>query len=191
MVYTGKLPLGKHNVSRIIAAADNLQMFDVAVSFKNVLTNIISQQPLASPPSTQTPTLTPVNKSHGPNPDVSVASPRNDESAEDGTRGKENSEEDTNEMAKEEPARKRVCPELSESPGQFLNACQILFFFFNFMMMIIIKISIERRKTLHDSHLSKQNGILVTIYIYFRPQRPKKTKPQMLSRKKTMEPPPK
>ncbi|XP_075996347.1 zinc finger and BTB domain-containing protein 40 [Genypterus blacodes] len=52
MVYTGKLPLGKHNVSRIIVAADSLQMFDVAVSFKNVLSNIVSQP--AAVPSTQT-----------------------------------------------------------------------------------------------------------------------------------------
>lgn len=45
MVYTGKLPLGKHNVSRIIAAADSLQMFDVAVGFKNILTCLVNQQP--------------------------------------------------------------------------------------------------------------------------------------------------
>uniref|UniRef100_A0A672QHT8 BTB domain-containing protein n=1 Tax=Sinocyclocheilus grahami TaxID=75366 RepID=A0A672QHT8_SINGR len=30
MVYTGKLPPGKHNFTRLIAAADSLQMFDVA-----------------------------------------------------------------------------------------------------------------------------------------------------------------
>lgn len=45
MIYTGKLPLGKHNVSRIIAAADSLQMFDVAVGFKNILTCLVNQQP--------------------------------------------------------------------------------------------------------------------------------------------------
>ncbi|KAK7880277.1 hypothetical protein WMY93_030644 [Mugilogobius chulae] len=44
MVYTGKLPLGKHNVSRIIAAADNLQMFDVAIGFKKVLSTIVDPQ---------------------------------------------------------------------------------------------------------------------------------------------------
>ncbi|KAF7650638.1 hypothetical protein LDENG_00122920 [Lucifuga dentata] len=48
MVYTGKLPLGKHNVSRIVAAADSLQMFDVAVGFKKVLSSIVSQ-PTAVP----------------------------------------------------------------------------------------------------------------------------------------------
>lgn len=45
MVYTGKLPVGKHNVSRIIAAADSLQMFDVAVAFKNILSCLVNQQP--------------------------------------------------------------------------------------------------------------------------------------------------
>ncbi|KAG7279591.1 hypothetical protein CRUP_011684, partial [Coryphaenoides rupestris] len=29
LAYTGKLPLGKHNISRIIASADSLQMYDV------------------------------------------------------------------------------------------------------------------------------------------------------------------
>ncbi|KAM4625674.1 zinc finger and BTB domain-containing protein 40 isoform 2-T2 [Polymixia lowei] len=43
MVYTGKLPPGKHNVSRIIAAADSLQMFDVAVGCKNILTSLMNQ----------------------------------------------------------------------------------------------------------------------------------------------------
>ncbi|XP_071403644.1 zinc finger and BTB domain-containing protein 40 [Centroberyx affinis] len=52
MVYTGRLPLGKHNVGRIAAAADSLQMFDVAVGFKNVLASLIS--PPAAVPSAQT-----------------------------------------------------------------------------------------------------------------------------------------
>ncbi|KAM9800403.1 zinc finger and BTB domain-containing protein 40 isoform 1-T1 [Syngnathus typhle] len=94
MVYTGKLPLGKHNVSRIIGAADSLQMFDVAVSFKNVLANIINQQPQGSPPSTQSP----MNKLPSPNPDAS---------AESGTQAQAKDELETNacgdasEMAKE------------------------------------------------------------------------------------------
>nr|XP_020473558.1 zinc finger and BTB domain-containing protein 40-like isoform X1 [Monopterus albus]XP_020473559.1 zinc finger and BTB domain-containing protein 40-like isoform X1 [Monopterus albus] len=54
MVYTGKLPLGKHNVSRIVTAADNLQMFDVAVGFKNILTSLVNQQPPVHVLSTQT-----------------------------------------------------------------------------------------------------------------------------------------
>uniref|UniRef100_A0A8C4HKL2 Zinc finger and BTB domain containing 40 n=1 Tax=Dicentrarchus labrax TaxID=13489 RepID=A0A8C4HKL2_DICLA len=61
MVYTGKLPIGKHNVSRIVAAADSLQMFDVAVGFKNVLTSLVSQHPPTPVHSTQSPSLTVIN----------------------------------------------------------------------------------------------------------------------------------
>ncbi|KAL0978075.1 hypothetical protein UPYG_G00165590 [Umbra pygmaea] len=43
IVYTGKLPPGKHNFTRIIAAADSLHMFDVAVGCKNILTNLMKQ----------------------------------------------------------------------------------------------------------------------------------------------------
>ncbi|KAI4880990.1 hypothetical protein NFI96_012555 [Prochilodus magdalenae] len=43
MAYTGRLPLGKHNFSRIIAAADSLQMFDVAVGCKNILNDLVKQ----------------------------------------------------------------------------------------------------------------------------------------------------
>ena len=42
MMYTGKLPVGKHNFSKIISLADSLQMFDVAVSCKNLLTSLVS-----------------------------------------------------------------------------------------------------------------------------------------------------
>ncbi|XP_067422376.1 zinc finger and BTB domain-containing protein 40 [Emydura macquarii macquarii] len=42
MVYTGKLPLGKHNFTKVISVADSLQMFDVAVSCKNLLSDLIS-----------------------------------------------------------------------------------------------------------------------------------------------------
>ncbi|XP_034358644.1 zinc finger and BTB domain-containing protein 40 isoform X4 [Arvicanthis niloticus] len=42
MMYTGKLPVGKHNFSKIISLADSLQMFDVAVSCKNLLTNLVN-----------------------------------------------------------------------------------------------------------------------------------------------------
>uniref|UniRef100_A0A8D0G7I6 Zinc finger and BTB domain containing 40 n=1 Tax=Sphenodon punctatus TaxID=8508 RepID=A0A8D0G7I6_SPHPU len=42
MVYTGKLPLGKHNFTKVISVADSLQMFDVAVSCKNLLRDLIS-----------------------------------------------------------------------------------------------------------------------------------------------------
>ncbi|XP_045046579.2 zinc finger and BTB domain-containing protein 40 isoform X2 [Desmodus rotundus] len=42
MVYTGKLPVGKHNFSKIISLADSLQMFDVAVSCKTLLTSLVN-----------------------------------------------------------------------------------------------------------------------------------------------------
>ncbi|XP_074831873.1 zinc finger and BTB domain-containing protein 40 isoform X2 [Carettochelys insculpta] len=42
MLYTGKLPLGKHNFTKVISVADSLQMFDVAVSCKNLLSDLIS-----------------------------------------------------------------------------------------------------------------------------------------------------
>lgn len=42
MMYSGKLPLGKHNFTKVISAADSLQMFDVAVSCKNLLRDLIS-----------------------------------------------------------------------------------------------------------------------------------------------------
>uniref|UniRef100_A0A8C0BEH9 Zinc finger and BTB domain containing 40 n=1 Tax=Buteo japonicus TaxID=224669 RepID=A0A8C0BEH9_9AVES len=42
MMYSGKLPLGKHNFTKVISVADSLQMFDVAVSCKNLLRDLIS-----------------------------------------------------------------------------------------------------------------------------------------------------
>nr|XP_013815077.1 PREDICTED: zinc finger and BTB domain-containing protein 40 [Apteryx mantelli mantelli] len=42
MMYTGKLPLGKHNFTKVISVADSLQMFDVAVSCKKLLRDLIS-----------------------------------------------------------------------------------------------------------------------------------------------------
>lgn len=121
MVYTGKLPLGKHNVSRIVAAADSLQMFDVAVGFKNVLTSLVNQQPPVPVLSTQTASLTVINKAQSVNPGGS-ASPNKDTSTSDKTGLKaELKEEECQGERKdaEEPACKRTCVELSESSGQF------------------------------------------------------------------------
>ncbi|KAL1776633.1 zinc finger protein and BTB domain-containing protein 40 isoform X1 [Sigmodon hispidus] len=42
MTYTGKLPVGKYNFSKIVSLADSLQMFDVAVGCKNLLTNLVN-----------------------------------------------------------------------------------------------------------------------------------------------------
>ncbi|XP_061075794.1 zinc finger and BTB domain-containing protein 40 [Conger conger] len=53
MVYTGKLPPGKHNLTRVITAADSLQMFDVAVSCKNILTSLMKPSPVQSPTKDQ------------------------------------------------------------------------------------------------------------------------------------------
>lgn len=50
MAYTGRLPPGKHNFTRVIAAADSLQMFDVAVGCKNILASLM-KQPAAPAPS--------------------------------------------------------------------------------------------------------------------------------------------
>lgn len=42
MMNSGKLPLGKHNFTKVISVAGSLQMFDVAVSCKNLLRDLIS-----------------------------------------------------------------------------------------------------------------------------------------------------
>ncbi|XP_072887757.1 zinc finger and BTB domain-containing protein 40 isoform X1 [Hemitrygon akajei] len=41
MVYTGKVPPGKHNFTKVVSVADNLQMFDIAVSCKNIVANLM------------------------------------------------------------------------------------------------------------------------------------------------------
>ncbi|XP_070707799.1 zinc finger and BTB domain-containing protein 40 [Pempheris klunzingeri] len=116
MVYTGKLPLGKHNVSRIVAAADSLQMFDVAIGFKNVLTSLVNQQPPV--PSAQTASLTVINKAQSLNHE-GPASPAGDDSTSEtelkAELKKEVCQSDSDNT--EEPACKRVCvdaPEPSE-----------------------------------------------------------------------------
>ncbi|CAL9705003.1 unnamed protein product [Knipowitschia caucasica] len=70
MVYTGKLPLGKHNVTRIVAAADNLQMFDVAIGFKKVLSSIVNPKPSHSESTSQRLTEDNINKDSS---DISIA----------------------------------------------------------------------------------------------------------------------
>ncbi|KAM9860231.1 zinc finger and BTB domain-containing protein 40 [Aulostomus maculatus] len=119
MVYTGKLPLGKHNVSRIVAAADSLQMFDVAVGFKNVLTNLVNQQPLTPQPSTQTLTLTQVNEDQSTNTDALV-SPDKSTSDDVAVKAAPKMEGCQNED-EQEPACKRACLELAESACEEAN----------------------------------------------------------------------
>lgn len=121
MVYTGKLPLGKHNVSRIIAAADNLQMFDVAVGFKNVLTSLVNPQPSGPVISPQTSNLSTFNQAQSFHP-LSSASPKKDISASHTTQlkteiKKENFQGDRDQA--DEPSRKRAFVEPSESSGWF------------------------------------------------------------------------
>ncbi|XP_067873668.1 zinc finger and BTB domain-containing protein 40 isoform X2 [Heterodontus francisci] len=41
MIYTGKVPPGKHNFTKVVSVADNLQMFDIAVSCKNIVANLM------------------------------------------------------------------------------------------------------------------------------------------------------
>ncbi|NXM96313.1 ZBT40 protein, partial [Sylvia borin] len=41
-MYSDKLPLGKHNFTKVTSVADSLQMFDVGVSCKNLLRDLIS-----------------------------------------------------------------------------------------------------------------------------------------------------
>nr|XP_046237521.1 zinc finger and BTB domain-containing protein 40 [Scatophagus argus] len=116
MVYTGKLPLGKHNVSRIVAAADSLQMFDVAVGFKNILTNLVSQQPPVPVLSTQIPSLAVINKAQTPNP-KRPASPGESESVPDKTEPVAELKRDKDQGDHEDsggPACKRTCVESSE-----------------------------------------------------------------------------
>lgn len=118
MVYTGKLPLGKHNVSRIVAAADSLQMFDVAVGFKNVLTSLVNQEPPVQVLSAQIPSLTPINNSMNPK---GSSSPSVDNLISDQVEAvaepkKEDCQGGTKDV--EEPPCKRTCVELSESSGQ-------------------------------------------------------------------------
>ncbi|TNN88220.1 Zinc finger and BTB domain-containing protein 40 [Liparis tanakae] len=116
MVYTGKLPLGKHNVGRIVAAADSLQMFDVAVGFRNVLASLVSQQPTGPVLSTQTPSHMVINKAQSMNPG-GTASPGEDATSD---KAELNAEPEKNEGQSdgedaEEPACKRTCVELAQS----------------------------------------------------------------------------
>lgn len=118
MVYTGKLPLGKHNVSRIVAAADSLQMFDVAVGFKNVLTSLVNQESPVQVLSAQTPSLTLINNSQSTNPKGS-SSPSVDKVTSDQAEAvAEPGDCQGGTKDVEEPPCKRTCVELSESSGQ-------------------------------------------------------------------------
>ncbi|XP_028302426.1 zinc finger and BTB domain-containing protein 40 [Gouania willdenowi] len=111
MVYTGKLPLGKHNVSRIVSAADSLQMFDVAVGFKKVLSSLVTQQqpPTVQVLSTPTPNHSLINRAQSDSPQTSEAPPTKETTSTDReeteTSGEIQKEQDEEE--EEEPSCKR------------------------------------------------------------------------------------
>lgn len=120
MIYTGKLPVGKHNVSRIVAAADSLQMFDVAVGFKKVLTTLVKQHPPSQVISgqtqaqAQTPTLN--SEAQSPNPELSPPADAAHKSLDGTELKKEHSESEQED--REEPKCKRTRLEPSESTGE-------------------------------------------------------------------------
>ncbi|MEQ2226110.1 hypothetical protein ILYODFUR_024258 [Ilyodon furcidens] len=115
MLYTGRLPLGKHNASRIVAAADSLQMFDVAVGFKKVLTTLVSQKATLLNHPRQTTSQDEANKARSENPEGS-ASPNKDNSASEKmetTAELQNKCCHDNKQDAEELIFKRACEELS------------------------------------------------------------------------------
>ncbi|KAM8914169.1 zinc finger and BTB domain-containing protein 40 isoform 2-T2 [Spinachia spinachia] len=118
MVYTGKLPLGKHNVGRIAAAADSLQMFDVAVGFQNVLTSLVRKQVPVPVPlvSTQAPGF--INKAQSMNPE-GPSVPGCDSNPHQTERSPELKKKETQRDGEdqEEPVHKKASVELSESTG--------------------------------------------------------------------------
>lgn len=122
MVYTGKLPLGKLNVSRIVAAADSLQMFDVAVGFKHVLSSLVNQQPPVSVSSTHSPNLNMISKPSSMNLEGSSSLNSNNLTS-DKMDLKEELEKESFPRDRddaEEPALKRACVHLPDKSGQFL-----------------------------------------------------------------------
>lgn len=114
MVYTGRLPLGKHNVSRIVAAADNLQMFDVAVCFKNVLTSLVNQHT-----DTQTSNHWVINKAQNVKPGGSSPSNKDDLTSHMVEPKMQNSQGDSEGT----DGSLRTYVEQSGSQGRFTNIC--------------------------------------------------------------------
>lgn len=113
MVYTGKLPLGKHNVSRMVAAAESLQMFDLAVGFKNVLTTLVNHRaPDSSPQIT--------SDARSNEPEVSASLNQEDLPSD----RMEKKHQLDGEDGPVEPESKRSCEELSHSSGLFLQLIQ-------------------------------------------------------------------
>ncbi|XP_061584691.1 zinc finger and BTB domain-containing protein 40 [Cololabis saira] len=114
MIYTGKLPLGKHNVSRIVTAADSLQMYDVAVGFKNVLTTLVTQQ-AAQTHGTQTPQ--PRGPAGAPGAETPASAPPKDDSAAENVSSAVKEEHETPPPCKRTRMELRVAKEPKESPA--------------------------------------------------------------------------
>ncbi|XP_043916369.1 zinc finger and BTB domain-containing protein 40 [Protopterus annectens] len=58
MMYSGKLPPGKYNFSRLISAADSLHMVDMSTSCKDILANLMGQHVMKSDQVVQVNVLT-------------------------------------------------------------------------------------------------------------------------------------
>ncbi|XP_005749936.1 zinc finger and BTB domain-containing protein 40 isoform X5 [Pundamilia nyererei] len=116
MVYTGKLPPGKHNVSRIVAAADSLQMYDVAVGFKQVLTSLVNQKPPVSV-SSAVPHLTVTDKAPNMKPEGSASPSKHNPSSDEAEVTDELKKESFEHDRDDEPAIKRARVELPDTSG--------------------------------------------------------------------------
>ncbi|XP_036007348.1 zinc finger and BTB domain-containing protein 40 isoform X1 [Fundulus heteroclitus] len=119
MLYTGRLPLGKHNASRIVAAADSLQMFDVAVGFKKVLNSLVSQNAPLLDNSRKTTSQVETCKTRSENPEVSSSSNKDNSASEkmETTADPENKCCHDKKQDPEEPVCKRSREELSDTLG--------------------------------------------------------------------------
>ncbi|XP_024124930.1 zinc finger and BTB domain-containing protein 40 isoform X2 [Oryzias melastigma] len=118
MLYTGKLPLGKYNVGRIVTAADNLQMFDVAVGFKSVLSTLVNQQnPVPTKPE-QTTRLSESSKVQTESSEGSVTPSKDKPAAAVEEKEKEKEEEKKEEKEdKGEEEEQRSCTDDNEGPA--------------------------------------------------------------------------
>lgn len=118
MLYTGKLPLGKYNVGRIVTAADNLQMFDVAVGFKSVLSTLVNQQnPVPTKPE-QTTRLSESSKVQTESSEGSVTPSKDKPAAAVEKKEKEKEEEKKEEEEdKGEEEEQRSCTDDNEGPA--------------------------------------------------------------------------
>ncbi|KAK0139246.1 Zinc finger and BTB domain-containing protein 40 [Merluccius polli] len=93
LVYSGKLPPGKHNVSRIIASADSLQMYDVAVGCKNILSRLVVGQPRPAAAAAAHGQDEPQHQAKGDRPPATHQAPDQEEEEEDGKGRQESVEE--------------------------------------------------------------------------------------------------